>query len=408
MGGNIAVGAALVCALIAASLGALPASENVDARHATTLRTVGSPAHAATLIAGQDDHDNTQPAPWVDYAQAARRLTTGPQQHLRNAHARMIDTPTQVYVGESFALNGRVIGLHGQKPGAVFRWFELEERVGAKWRPGVWVHRRANRSFTVDMSGWDRPGTRRLRIRLVRRHATTTFGPAFSIRVVDYDPTDLPVGPPLGSPDDWTTVTGSNPDGTHVRWDPCQPIRWAFNANGTEAAYPTAVTDMTEALRRVGEKTGLTFTHVGATTYVPYRGGNEDGFPRESADLVVAFATPAEVPLLRGGAVGLGGPILTRLAVDNTKWVETAGIVLNSDFTGIDPGFRIAGTVTWGQLMTHETLHSIGLGHAHGKEQVMNPALSVSNHNFGAGDLTGMTAHGSSDGCVPLIQPVHP
>ncbi len=71
---------------------------------------------------------------------------------------------------------------------------------------------------------------------------------------------------------------------------------------------------------------------------------------------------------------------------------------LTLDNTEVLPaGYERSG---WGQVLLHEILHALGLGHADERVQIMYGTATPSNLRFGAGDLTGMTKVGAEAGCL--------
>jgi hypothetical protein len=79
-----------------------------------------------------------------------------------------------------------------------------------------------------------------------------------------------------------------------------------------------------------------------------------------------------------------------------------AGYVLLDRDHPLPGGFGVVGS-SWGKTMLHEMTHAVGLGHAAGAEQLMYPTVAQTPADFGAGDLTGLTAVGAGQGCFPLV-----
>ena len=194
---------------------------------------------------------------------------------------------------------------------------------------------------------------------------------------------------PAGLPGDWSFLIA---DG--VRWNPCTAIRWVYNPQG---GYTGSLADVQQALARLAARTGLTFQYVGATTYV-HRAGTT--FP-SGVDLAVAWSDETQVPALRGAVAGVGGGSAQSTARgEDVAWRMVTGYVVLDRRHTLRHGFDASGSVTWGQVMLHEGLHALGLGHASGAEQLMHASVSSLNHRFGAGDLTGMARIGSAHGCL--------
>ena len=178
------------------------------------------------------------------------------------------------------------------------------------------------------------------------------------------------------------------------RWDPCGgPIGWSYNRTGQRYA---ARADVAKAFAKISVWSGLKFTYVGRTSYV-YR-GRLAHFPRR-ADIAVGWANAAQLKSLAGGVVGIGGATARQVTDENVKWKLVKGyLTLDKGAASyVGRGFKHSG---WGQIMMHEILHSLGLGHAKHADQLMYPVASSRNYRFGAGDRTGMRRIGRSAGCL--------
>lgn len=196
---------------------------------------------------------------------------------------------------------------------------------------------------------------------------------------------------PRGSPDDWSFLFA---DRGGARWNPCATIRWAYNPAG---GYAGAQAHVQEAFARIAQRTGLTFSYVGETQHIEKTGTT---FPA-NADIAVGWANEAQVPDLAGSVVGLGGGSATATAPgSDVAYRFVRGYVVLDNGHSLREGYDTSGTTTWGQVMIHEQLHALGLGHATGAEQVMFGSSSFLNHSFGAGDLTGMARVGAGQGCL--------
>lgn len=196
---------------------------------------------------------------------------------------------------------------------------------------------------------------------------------------------------PRGSPDDWSYLFASRGG---ARWNPCAAIRWAYNPSG---GYAGAQAHVQDAFARIAQHTGLTFSYVGETGHVEKTG---TAFPAD-VDIAVGWANEAQVPDLAGGVVGLGGGSVNATPPgSDVSYKFVRGYVVLDNGHSLRQGYDTSGSTTWGQVMLHEQLHALGLGHANGAEQVMFGTSSFLNHSFGAGDLTGMARVGASQGCL--------
>lgn len=196
------------------------------------------------------------------------------------------------------------------------------------------------------------------------------------------DPADNPTTSAAGAASDWTYISA----GKSMRWDSCSPIKWHYAPD--QQAYGTAETDVTRAIAMLADRTGLTFTRVP---------------DKAQADLTIGWATPQQEPMLKGSTVGVGGPAYQ--SIDPSRNHGTQALIVSGEVT-LDatetarPGFVAADGWTWGQVVLHEVMHALGLGHARGDKQVMYPMASTRNQSFGAGDLNGLRMVGAEKGCI--------
>ncbi|MDO9495922.1 MAG: hypothetical protein Q7J48_09485 [Nocardioides sp.] len=194
----------------------------------------------------------------------------------------------------------------------------------------------------------------------------------------------LSVGPayaPAGRPRDWS--------GGDVRFDPCAgPIRYVVNSG---QAWPRALAETAEAMRRIARATGLRFLRVGSTRVVP-KGRASQRLPY-GADLVIAWLRPGQTPLLTGGYVGQA-----RSFTDSEGRITGAQVAINRNArVDLKRGFGAA--PRRGTLLMHELTHAIGLGHVQRRTQVMYPNVAAVSSRFGAGDLAGLAHVGAQRGC---------
>lgn len=185
-----------------------------------------------------------------------------------------------------------------------------------------------------------------------------------------------------------------------ARWNPCRTITWRANL---AHAWPGALQDMKEAVRRTAWASGLTFRYLGRTSVLP-DGTTSQRYPSDT-DLVVAWARPGTTPLLprhdtdllgTGGGVAWGGMVdeMGRSAAE----IRTGRVVISTRATRLAPGFGTR--ATRGSLLMHELGHAVGLGHVGSRAQLMNPTIRPGADRWGRGDLRGLTVRGAPRGCL--------
>ena len=214
----------------------------------------------------------------------------------------------------------------------------------------------------------------------IRSAGSTRTVRRFGVSVVDrasMTPTPTPVPPvgPQGDPADWTYLGGTR----IARWDPCRTITWSVTGL---APYGEALVDLETAFSRLAVATGLTFEQVADP---------------EASVFDVTWTNASSDARLAGTVVGFGG-IRSFERLDGVSEVVSGYVLLDQDHT-LPAGFAAVGS-SWGKTMLHEMSHAVGLGHAAGADQLMYPQVARTPADFGAGDLAGLHAVGSSQGCL--------
>ncbi|MGZ4666079.1 MAG: hypothetical protein ACXV5Q_13885, partial [Frankiaceae bacterium] len=196
-------------------------------------------------------------------------------------------------------------------------------------------------------------------------------------------PTTGPTPPPVtGDPTAYSLMFANpNQPGSYVGWTPCSTLRYRLNL---AAAPTTATADVTEALRRITLVTGLRFSYLGTTDYVP--SATTPGTYPTDTDLVITWSDAATVPVLAGSVIGVGGAYVTYSAPAH---LLRGGVSLDRQ-AGLPAGFGSGATT--GALLLHEVGHVLGLGHeTMDLLQVMYPALTASATPwYQAGDRAGL------------------
>lgn len=343
-------------------------------------------------------------APTVVHAQDAVRL--------RKPSPLVLSAPKTVQAGARIRFDGDVV-VKARKP----RRVEVAERTAGGWRLVGRSTSKRNGTFTVRIAAGSVSGTRvfraeapaarglarlrtgNLKVRVAKAGTTTaqTTGPVIPAGE-GYDAAEgLPAGyVGAGSTSDWSYLFDTLPDRFGSRWDPCTVITWSYNPSGE--AYD-ALPDVKRAFAKIAGVSGLRFLYVRDQEDYRYLGSDEDldGMPEK---MVVGWASASEFADLYGATVGIGGGSAHLVAgADVDLQLFQGYLTLDNDQSiALAPGFNSQG---WGQVMMHEILHALGLGHAKGGNQLMYGAASSQNYQFGAGDITGMTTVGSAASCLP-------
>lgn len=180
-----------------------------------------------------------------------------------------------------------------------------------------------------------------------------------------------------------------------VTYDPCRTLHVRLNPTGgpdLEGGTDAVVADAVRAVRRA---TGLHLVLDGHTSARPgdRPAGNPLGGALGSRDprVLVAFATPAEVPGLRGPVAGLGGS--TRVGVRGGVTHYVGGQVTLDAGAFEEIATRADGPAEARAIVMHELGHVVGLDHVKDPGELMH-AQNLGRTTFGPGDLRGLAALG--------------
>lgn len=169
-----------------------------------------------------------------------------------------------------------------------------------------------------------------------------------------------------------------------VRWEPCEAIGWRFNPRG---GYGGSLRDAKRAFRLVSRASGLRFRFEGTTSRRAVHAAR--------TDILISWETPRSVGDLRKNVLGMA---YTSYYPSTRRYVA-AWIVLDRTESRIRRGFHSSGPADWGQVMTHEIGHAIGLAHVQERVQNMHGLVTPQNHRLGAGDVEGMRQLGPRKRC---------
>ena len=190
-------------------------------------------------------------------------------------------------------------------------------------------------------------------------------------------------GPPSAQPYAFSLITHGAP----LRWNPCQPIRYAVNLGGYGPSW-RAVID--EAVGRLQAATGLPLVAAGDTTFLPTSAKATPG-ATENAEIVVALSDSAHTDVLAGSIVG-------RTNISYSSVIVEAAVVIDMGDIGSNPEWSSTGV---GPVLLHELAHAVGVGHVSDPTQVMNAVASPGGPTtYGAGDLAGLWQVGAAQGCI--------
>ena len=189
-------------------------------------------------------------------------------------------------------------------------------------------------------------------------------------------------------------------DGRPVRWNPCEPVRWAVNLSGAPAG---ALPVLQSAVARVAAASGTTWQYVGPTNTRP----TSAVLPRKAQPrypaVVLGWTDAGASDLLRAQPKGVLA--MTRTAwfgvqrPDGSKVAATRAAVIAFDRTDRLP---LRGAVSWEAVALHELGHTMGLAHVSDQRQLMATVLPRTIADLQSGDRAGLLKLGRPAGCVDV------
>ncbi|MEI7780208.1 MAG: matrixin family metalloprotease [Actinomycetes bacterium] len=186
---------------------------------------------------------------------------------------------------------------------------------------------------------------------------------------------------------------------TPVTWFPCRPIHYVIRPDNSPPGGSAAIHG---AISQVAAASGLRFVDDGSTAEAP--SGDRPAYEPKLygnrwAPVLIAWATPNEVPDFGIDVLGEAGPIGVFTPSGGTTYIS--GILyLDAGKLGAYTKARQQGLVL--ATVLHELGHLVGLAHVNDKAQMMFPQVSLTLRNYAPGDLAGLAALGEGP-CQPSV-----
>jgi hypothetical protein len=188
---------------------------------------------------------------------------------------------------------------------------------------------------------------------------------------------DVPRG--IGSYEFMQTQRGSDEP---VAYDPCRPVEVLVNPEGAPDNYDELVD---AGLAHTSAATGLKFTRVGLTDDRDLTTGGL----AQRRPVLIAWATPDEIPDLAGEVAGIGGSVA--VGPPGRMRYVTGRVMLDRDLFA---SFEADQTPYAQAIVDHELGHVVGLGHVDDPGELMYEE-ALERITYGPGDREGLARLGS-------------
>ncbi|MGH9274068.1 MAG: matrixin family metalloprotease, partial [Acidimicrobiales bacterium] len=195
------------------------------------------------------------------------------------------------------------------------------------------------------------------------------------------------------------SVALTDADGSVVRWNPCQPIRYVVNL---QSAPSFVRAELSAAVAAIESASGLDLVDAGTTTERPVKRPLSDptrygpGF----SPVLISFATSAELPFGSSTASGWGQAVPATDPVTGKRQYVTGQVVLRPD-AGWTQGLTSANPLSL--MLRHELGHVLGLAHVSATNEIMGTGGNGSARTWGPGDLRGLQVVGRAAGCLSTL-----
>ena len=174
-------------------------------------------------------------------------------------------------------------------------------------------------------------------------------------------------------------------EGDPVTYDPCQPVRYVINPAGAPADYQSF---LRPAVAKAQAATGLKFVYDGVSTDT----WAAHDHASKAEPVLITFADALDGGTASRDAVGIGGSTSVKINGRTQPHFITGQVELLSTWFARES--EVHATAAEESVVMHELGHVLGLGHVHGRDEVMYPLAHGQTH-YGPGDLAGLATLGS-------------